>query len=232
MKAPPLFLAAAFLLLLGESFVFFYRLPEKSRWASSELLRLEGEWEKEGSRSGYRLIAQPDRLEAVESQLTFSFGYCGVFVPDTGVGGRSPSLDFFYFEYEPGNPRFIHDVFGHAPEVCMKATGARLVATHPSREIEVDGKRFGVRVLEFQSPVADETLWVFKLTWLPEAAPYQAADTMTTQRREKVLAALFRNPRPPARVLLAGARYYESLEAAWASFETLLVSRLRIVPPG
>ncbi|MEM7601849.1 MAG: hypothetical protein AAF357_10595 [Verrucomicrobiota bacterium] len=231
MKTRWIYMAIA-ALLIGEAFVFLYLRPEKSRWESSELLALNASEDSTLPAVGYRLVEQADRLEAVESQLSYSDGFCGVFVPEAGVGGAARSLDFFYFEYEPGNPRFIHDVFGHAPEVCMKATGATLVGTHPSREIEVDGDSFVVRVLEFKSPVADQTLWIFKLTWLPEAAPYKATDELTTRRREKVLAALFGDPRPPARVLLAGARNYENLDAAWASFEKLLVTRLSIVQPG
>lgn len=231
MKTRWIYLGIA-LLVLGETFVFLYLKPEKARWDSSELLMLDSSEEGLQPAGGYRLIEQGDRLEAVESQLSYSDGFCGVFVPETATGNSSRSLDFFYFEYEPGNPRFIHDVFGHAPEVCMKATGATLVGTHPSREIEVDGNAFVVRVLEFNSPVGDQTLWIFKLTWLPEDSPYQATDENSSRRREKVLAALFGDPRPPARILLAGARNYESLDHAWASFEALLVSRLTIVQPG
>jgi hypothetical protein len=42
-------------------------------------------------------------------------------------------------------------------------------------------------------------------------------------REEKVKTGLFGNPKPPARVLLAGAMGYESLDAAWSAYENRLL---------
>jgi len=221
--------------LAVETFVFAWTRPDTKRWASVPLLALELEpalfaGEATGGNGiagqGYRYLDQPERLGGAVEQLSFARGVCGVFHPLEENSRRA--LDFFYFEYEAGNPRFIHDVFGHAPEVCMRAIGATLQRQHPSRSIEADGSAAIVRVLEFRSPVAAGPLWVFHLTWLPEDAPFQASESASDLRREKLLSGLFGNPNPPARILLAGAVGYESLEEAWASFETQLVSRLRV----
>ncbi len=220
--------AAATLLLL-EGFVYLRTIPERRRWANEPVLSLD--LSADIAEGNHRYLDQPERLEGVNSQLSFTFGKCGVFLPrETSSDGRG-TLDFFYLEYEPGNPRFIHDVFGHAPEVCLRATGATLKQEHPSRTIEVAGRSLKVLVLEFNSPVLSTPLWVFRLTWLPEGTPYDPYKAAYTLRREKLLSGIFGTPKPPARVLLAGASGYQSLEDAWREYEALLVSRLELRAP-
>ncbi len=221
---------AAAVILVAEMFVFLRSLPEKKRWAAEPVLTLDLD-EANRESGGYRFVDQPDRLGGAVEQLTFSKGQCGVFLPAGQTGGGGPSLDFFYFEYEPGNSRFLHDVFGHAPEVCMRSTGAALKEEHPEREIVVEGRTMPVKVLEFVSPVSTSPLWFFRFTWLPESAPFKPYESTYTMREEKVKTGLFGNPKPPARVLLAGAMGYGSLDEAWSAYEKLLVSHLKITPP-
>ncbi|HQW28158.1 MAG: hypothetical protein KA152_08130 [Verrucomicrobiales bacterium] len=227
--------AAAGALLLSEGFVFLRSLPEKSRWAETPVLTLDLPYDAArsdatgGQVSGnFHYLDQPERLQGAVEQLSFSSGRCGVFRPDETGDHSQRSLDFFFLEYAPGNPRFIHDVFGHAPEVCMRATGATLKKEHPSRHIEVAGRSLKVLVLEFVSPVSSSPLWVFRLTWLPEEAPFDPYDSANVLRERKLLSGIFGSPKPPARVLLAGAMGYENLEAAWESYGRLLVSRLKL----
>lgn len=222
--------AAAGAVILAEGFVFLRTLPEKKRWAAEPVLALEL---TEGAEAGgYRFQDQPERLDGAVEQLSFATGRCGVFSPTLKAGEAMRSLDFFYFEYDPGNSRFIHDVFGHAPEVCMRATGAVLRQAHPSRHIEIAGRSLEVLVLEFISPVSSGPLWVFRFTWLPEDVPYDPYEPAYTMRGEKFLIGILGSPKPPARVLLAGAMGYENLDAAWESYERLLVDRLKIVAPA
>lgn len=218
---------AALVVIFAELFVRFWMLPDTKRWAEVPLLTLVLAPEEERTPDGrYRHVDQPERLGGAVEQLSFSRGQCGAFYPLVEEIGSAKALDFFYFEYEPGNPRFIHDVFGHAPEVCMRAIGAVLQREHETREIVVSGKPVPVRVLEFASPVASGPLWVFQMIWLPPEAPFQPDDKASTLRREKLLSGLLGNPNPPARVLLAGSRGFESLDSAWEEYERLLVSRL------
>lgn len=221
--------AAALALLFLEGFVFLRTIPEKRRWAREPVLTLDLSSEPDGG--SHTFLDQPERLDGVTSQLSFSSGKCGVFLPREKAAGRGGSLDFFYLEYDPGNPRFIHDVFGHAPEVCLRATGATLRQEHPSRSIEVAGRSLKVLVLEFSSPVLSTPLWVFRLTWLPEGTPYDPYKAAYTMRQEKFLSGVFGTPKPPARVLLAGASAYESLDDAWREYEVLLVRRLKLSAP-
>jgi hypothetical protein len=214
--------------LLVEAFVFAWTRPDTKRWTGVPLLALDLGPAEGG---GHRLVEQPERVAAVESQLSFAAGRCGVFLP-LAEGETGRGLDFYYFEYEAGNPRFIYDVFGHAPEVCMRAIGASLHANHGQREVVVGGQPIAVRVLEFRSPVSAGPLWVMQMQWLPPEAPFQAGGSASSMRREKILSGLFGNPNPPARVLLAGASGYPTLEEAWADYERLLVSRLRVEAPG
>ncbi|MDF1824398.1 MAG: hypothetical protein P1U68_07135 [Verrucomicrobiales bacterium] len=231
------FSVCSVLLLFAELAVFAFRAPEKQRWASTPVLKLDvpAEMIEESTSDaglkaeGYRYASQPERLEGAVEQLSFSEGACGVFI---GADRAGKSMDFFYLEYEAGNPSYIDDIFGHAPEVCMSATGAKLRQKHPSRTIQVGDFSNKVDVLEFESPLNASTLWVFKLTWLPEDAPLKPSSGGGVTRRDKIRAGFSLKPRPPARILLAGARNYEGLDSAWAGFEELLVSRLRIVDPG
>jgi hypothetical protein len=220
---------AAAAVILAEGFVFLRTLPEKKRWAAEPVLALDL---NEGAEAGdYRFHEQPERLEGAVEQLSFASGRCGVFSPKLKTGESMRSLDFFYFEYDPGNSRFIHDVFGHAPEVCLRATGAVLRQEHPSRHIEIAGRSLKVLILEFISPVSSGPMWVFRFTWLPEDVPYDPYEPAYTMRGEKFLSGILGSPKPPARVLLAGAMGYENLDAAWESYGRLLVDRLRVVAP-
>lgn len=219
---------AAIAVVAVELFVFLRTIPEKMRWAHEPVLTLDLGEPGGDEGHGYRFIEQPERLGGAVEQLSYSKGVCGVFVP--GADGASPqrALDFFYFEYEPGNSRFIHDVFGHVPEACMSATGAVLKEEHPSRTITVGGRSLKVLVLEFVSPVSSQPMWVFRLTWLPPDTPYDPYQIAYLMRQEKFLIGVLGQPKPPARVLLAGAIGYKNLEEAWASYERLLVSRMKI----
>lgn len=222
---------AAGLIVAAELFVFLRTIPEKLHWAQEPVLKLELP-EPENGNDPYALVEQPERLEGVTAQLSFAVGRCGVFVPKAHGNAPKRAMDFFYFEYEPGNSRFIHDVFGHAPEACMKATGAVLKQEHPSRFITIGGRSMKVLVLEFISPVSVEPMWVFRFTWLPDGVDYEPYDPVYVQRREKFLIGVLGDPKPPARILLAGGIGYKTLDEAWASYERLLVSRLKLVTPG
>ncbi len=221
---------AAALVVVAEAFVFVRSIPEKRRWAAEPVLTLDLPADFSGEETRYTFQEQPERLGGAVQQLAFAKGRCGVFAPVAVPPGRRRSLDFFWFEYDPGNPRFIHDVFGHLPEVCMSASGAVLKATHPPREIEIGGRRHRVLVLEFVSPVSSDAMWVFRFTWLPEGVPYDPYETAYMMRGEKFLIGLLGRPKPPARILLAGALGYDSLDEAWGEYERLLVGRLRIAP--
>ena len=222
---------AAALIVAAELFVALRTIPERLHWASEPVLTLDLP-EPQNGNDPYAFVEQPERLDGVESQLSFAEGRCGVFVPKAHGNHPKRALDFFYFEYDPGNSRFIHDVFGHAPEICMRTTGAVLKQEHPARHITIGGRSMKVLVLEFISPVSTLPMWVFRFTWLPEGLAYDSYNPVYLQRREKFLIGILGDPKPPARVLLAGGIGYETLEEAWASYERLLVSRLKIVAPA
>jgi hypothetical protein len=221
---------AAGLIVVAELFVFLRTIPERLHWAGEPVLKLELPEPQNGD-DPYAFVEQSERLAGVEGQLSFAEGRCGVFVPKAHGENPKRALDFFYFEYDPGNSRFIHDVFGHAPEICMKATGAVLKQEHPPRYITIGGRSMKVLVLEFISPVSTLPMWVFRFTWLPEGLSYDPYNPVYLQRREKFFIGVLGDPKPPARVLLAGGIGYETLDEAWASYERLLVSRLKLVAP-
>jgi hypothetical protein len=222
--------AAAISLVVVELLVYARTIPETLRWTKEPVLSLDLPETLRDPQSGYEFLDQPERLKGVVEQLAFAKGRCGVFLPLVREGKRR-TMEFFYFEYAPGNPRFIHDVFGHLPEVCMSATGAVLKQEHPSRSITVGGRSHKVLVLEFVSPLSTQPMWIFRMTWLPEGVPYDPYEMSYLLRSEKFLIGLTARPKPPARILLAGATGYETLDEAWASYERLLVSRLKIVAP-
>lgn len=244
-KTPTLGWLLVAAILFSELFAQWWFSPEQQSWAHTPRLTLhlpdpasnsdpavgKSNSDSPAPSETFSFHPQPERLSGAVTQLSYSDAACGIFFEPETLASTSPALDLFYFEYETGNSRFIHDVFGHAPEVCMSSTGAKLRKTHPTRDIEVDGQSIPVRVLEFESPLLPQPLWVFRITWLPEDAPFQAADSASSLRREKVLAAFYRNPRPPARVVLAGALNFDGLDSAWSAFESLVVSRLAITKP-
>ncbi len=229
-------------LLMLELSVWILRSSEPARWKSTPTLQLTipeipasvvtSHASTNPVEVVYRFHEQPDRLTgAVEDQLAFSHGLCGAFLPQGNLTSKTPILELFYLEYAAGNPRFIHDVYGHAPEVCMRATGAILQGSHPDRGIEVDGVSLPVRVIEFKTPQAFEPLWMFKLTWVPEEAPYQPDGIESSLRREKIQAGLSSSPRPPARVILVGARNFPDVDSAWKAYHRLVVESLSMEVP-
>lgn len=223
--------------------VLLFRSAEPSRWKETPRLNLYlpdspvsvriGNSDKEEEiEISYRFHEAPERLKEGADQLAFTKGLCGSFIPGGELSNRSPLIDLFYFEYAPGNSRFIHDVYGHAPEVCMQSMGATLRRTHPDRRIEVGGCSIPVRVLEFTTPQINSPLWVFKLTWVPEEAPYQPEGIETSLRKEKIQAGLLANPRPPARVVLMGARNFPDETSAWRAFSGLIGNHLSMSVHG
>ena len=219
--------------------VWFLRSSEPERWENAPRLTLSlpsaampvsliNAESSEDRQIVYRFQEAPERLEGGAEQLAFTEGLCGSFIPGGELTNQSPLIDLFYFEYAPGNSRFIHDVYGHAPEVCMRSMGATLKRAHPDRFAEVESHKIPVRVLEFATPQSNSPLWVFKLTWVPEDAPYQPDGVETSLRKEKIQAGLLANPRPPARVILVGARNYPDEPSAWKAFSDLIVTNLSI----
>ncbi len=232
MRTRTLWWTAAALILLSETFVFLRTIPEKRRWAKAPVLDLALPTAETTPASGRDVfVEQPERLGGAVQQLAYADARCGTFFPAMSDNSGGARLEFFYFEYDAGNSRFVHDVFGHVPEVCMSASGAVLKATHPSRSIEIAGRSHEVLVLEFVSPLSSQPMWVFRFTWLPEGVPYHPYDTSYLMREAKFLIGLLGKPKPPARVLLAGAIGYDDLESAWAEYERMLVSRLRMASP-
>jgi hypothetical protein len=230
-RAHRAWLLAAAILCTIELVVALWLKPEYSEWVNTPLLSLA--LPDDGAsvialEKPFQFTNLPERLTELESQLSFSSGEAGMFRRDDVARAHAPTIEFFFFEFEPGNPNFINDVLGHAPEVCMEAGGAVLVATHPDREIEIEGQTLVVRQLEFERPASAGRFHVFRTTWLPEGSFYETYSDGREQRRQRILGALKGNPRPPARTLLAGLRNFASREEAARIFDELFVNRLEL----
>lgn len=221
---------------LVEMAVLAWLRPDDSRWDTARRLELAVAGRTETLPAGaadYHFIDQPERLAGIADQLSFSGGTCGLFAPaGQPLHPDTATVELFYFEYEAGNPLFFEDVLGHAPEVCMKASGAILKRVHPVRELSVGGQVLPVRVLEFETPLRSSPLWVYRITWLPPDSPYEAVKDRAMLRRERLRGGLLGNPRPPARVILAGVRNFETEDSAWEAFHSLVGKRLFLRDPN
>jgi len=227
-------LIAGALLCTIECVVAFWLKPDYSGWEETPLLQLQlpddgGEVAVLGHSFHFRDL--PERLTELESQLSFTSGEAGFFSRKDLARVHAPAVEFFFFEFEPGSPNFINDVLGHAPEVCMEAGGAVLVATHPTREVVIAGQPLTIRQLEFERPSSSGRFHVFRTTWLPEGSFYETYADGKEQRLQRIRGALKGNPRPPARTLLAGMRNFASREEASRVFDELLVRRLALKAP-
>lgn len=224
-------LIAGGILCAIELVVALWLKPEDTEWADTALLRLELPADGDtvsALEKPFHFRDLPERLTELESQLSFTSGEAGMFSRQDLARVHAPAIEFFFFEFEPGNPNFINDVLGHAPEVCMEAGGAVLVATHPHRRINIEGQEIVVRQLEFERPASSGRFHVFRTTWLPEGSFYETYADGREQRRQRIIGALKGNPRPPARTLLAGFRNFASREQAARVFDELLVKRLTL----
>lgn len=215
--------------------VLAWLLPNESEWENARLLQLslvELAQPQSVHDSSFRFLHQAERLMEIEDQLSFSDGICGIFAPEQmPLDSSTPTLELFYFEFEAGNPLFFDDVLGHAPEVCMKASGAELIQIHPERELPVEDQQLQVRVLEFKTPIHPAPLWVYRITWLPQGSRFEPVMDGAMMRRERIRGGLLGNPRPPARTILAGARNFENEASAWEAFQSLVGERLSLRQP-
>lgn len=205
--------------------------PDYEEWSSIALLDLQLPQDGDSRSAGEQVFFYtdlPKRLEDLKGSLSFDTGEAGLFLSRDVARAYAPVVEFFFFEFAAGNPQFINDVLGHAPEVCMEEGGADLITTHPIREFEVAGEKLSLRHLEFERPGAAGRYHVFRTTWLPEGSFYETYIDGREQRKQRIAGALKGNPRPPARTLLAGMRNFTSPREAREAFEGLLLDHLEM----
>ena len=216
-----IFWIASTLIALVECAVIFRSVAEKKVWSETPTLELK-ELNLQSTPGRYSFHENADRLEEASEQLSFASGLYGNFVSPEN------SMDFFFLRYEPGNPRFIEDIFGHAPDVCMRSTGATLRREHPQRTLSMNGSALPVRIFEFELPHTTKPLWVFRMTWIPEQSFYSRNQISDRSRLTKLAAGFRADSRPPARILLAAGRNFPELDESWTAFRELIGSHLSL----
>lgn len=148
---------------------------------------------------------------------------------------ESWSMDVYYLEYEPGNDRQLQDMFCHSPEICLRASGSRLLRTLPHFETRVAGRRLLARHLVFQHPAMEGEFHVFKLVWMARMETLGIGGIgggESSFRRVRLLDAWGRHSRPPARLILASLSGAHRDDEARALFEREIVARCVFLPAG
>ena len=141
-------------------------------------------------------------------------------------------VHYTWVEYDAGNTRYLRDLFGHPPEVCVGKSGAKRLAIHPNRTLEIMGRELAVRHVEFADPISGIPFQIFKFVWLPEASPLQFDDGRSEQalRRARLNAAWHGMPRSEARMLIAVVVGADGAEQGWTQFERTVAASLSAGP--
>ena len=98
--------------------------------------------------------------KSVEDALGFSYGY-RFFHPIS----NSAYIEVYYYGYEEDNKLSSVSSYGHAPTICMEASGANLIEEYPPTIIETAGLRIPVRHYLFELPRTGQKLNVFWTIW-------------------------------------------------------------------
>ena len=170
--------------------------------------------------------ADPAQRVSVDRLLGHDRSQCGVWRernrPDRAVY-------YTWVEYDAGNTRYLKDLFGHPPEICVGKSGATMVAVHPDRVLRIEGQEIQVRHVEFVDPISAVPFQIFKFTWLPDDSALQPGqDGSDTMRLARLRAAVHGMPRTEARMLIATVIGASDPEDGWQRFDRAMMVALSI----
>jgi hypothetical protein len=215
-RGPLLFAALSAVLAFSEGvrIVWFaWRVPS---WEDEPVLHLS--WPPDGSPGFERMDLAATRGGQA---LDYDHGdLVRLFDPESSAW----SMDVYYLEYEAGNGRQLTDLFVHSPEVCLRASGSRLIRTLPRLEALIDGRPVQARHLVFQHAVSRQEYHVFKLVWLGRMRELGFGGEENDFRKVRLKAAAARLARPPARMILASVSGVRTDEEARRRFTEEVLS--------
>lgn len=132
------------------------------------------------------------------------------------------SVDLIYLEYDAGSPSAFADLFYHSPEVCMASVGELIRAERRSKD--VNETTIGVRSAIFREYRSQRPIYSYKATWFSADYPVRLG---VNDHLKKLQTALVRQPSPPARMIAAVLRGFESEEEAEVFFKDNVLGALR-----
>ena len=97
----------------------------------------------------------------IESALGYSFGYR--FTHGLPRGGRL--VDVYYYGYTEEDKLSSVSSYGHAPTICMEATGARLVEEYKPVNVDAGSMRIPFKHYLFEMPDTGMPIQIFWTVW-------------------------------------------------------------------
>ena len=222
----------AVLLIGGEVFRLWWFSASEAETVADHVAEslLHFDPEVSSAKSGSKMLhrADPEQAKIVDRLLGHDRSQCGVFQE-----GAQPNcqVNYIWVEYDAGNTRYLKDLFGHPPEVCVGKSGATPVAIHPDRMLEIDGQEISVRHVEFADPISGAPFQIFKFAWLPDDSALQPGrDGPDPLRLARLRAAVHGMPRTEARMLIATVFGAAGPEDGWQRFDHAMMAALSMEP--
>ncbi|NJM36932.1 MAG: hypothetical protein HC845_03125 [Akkermansiaceae bacterium] len=97
-----------------------------------------------------------------------SFDHSDCYMIDVGAASPDAKLYITAMKYGPGNSYLQRDVYGHSPDICLPASGAKLVTGPITKNEIVAGLPVKIERYTFSHPLHDSFLYIFKLIWIGE----------------------------------------------------------------
>ena len=192
-------------------------MPPARRWIQRS--QVEMTFPKEGEPGFERLDLKATRGG---QKLSYDYGdLVRLFSPDD----EGWSIDLYYLEYDQGNREQVRDLLGHAPEDCMRTSGARMERELPPFHTEVEGRELSCRQVVLAYPHQETRHHVFKIVWMAEMGRFGIEGQRPEFRLVRLTAAWRRHPRPPARLILASVTGVADAAEARSVFEREILSR-------
>ena len=149
----------------------------------------------------------------------------------SGPAGASWRIEAYYLEYNAGNRRAWRDLFGHSPDVCFPASGARLEKEFAPRTLEIDGQSLVFKHFLFRFPLSPGPIHAIKMVWLADMERYGMRGSLDGRRRARIGSALARQADPPGRQILATVEGVGSPDEAWALFASHVLVHCGMTDP-
>lgn len=149
-------------------------------------------------------------------------------------------LHLAFFEWDDTDTGSVLEAFRHLPEVCMGSIGMKLVATEPPQAYRVGDLTLSFDHTVFRDPGQDgrvdlpgSLVHSFRAVWVAgldgtDARQGVLGNSLDQLRRIRINSALTRFRPAHARVIQGSVRGAPNSAAAWAAFETAMLSDLAV----
>ncbi len=107
-------------------------------------------------------------LKGTTAGKILSFDRSDCYFVDAGSASPNAKLYITAIKYDAGNSYLQRDAYGHSPDICLPASGAKLIKGPISKNETVAGLPVRIEQYAFSHPLYIPLLHIFKLIWIGE----------------------------------------------------------------